>query len=112
MSQEQISLIQQDIVVIKEKLSHALKRIDKSEGMNTHIHQLATNIEGLTIQVKHQNERMEEMIHTLDARMNSHSQRINTLEKEPGRRWNQLISQTISLMAAALAGGIIAYFLG
>ena len=65
-----------EIAKLWESTKSAHHRLDKNDELIQHIHRLATNIEGLTIQVKNQNERSEKNSERTEKRFESTDKRL------------------------------------
>ena len=72
-------------------------RIKKLEAENDVLHQLATSVAVMAEQLK-----------TMNASVDSLSDKVDDLEKKPGKRWESMVEKVIWAVAAA----IIAFMLG
>jgi predicted nuclease with TOPRIM domain len=52
---------------------------------------------------------MGEMLKRHDDELQNHDKRLETLESKPGKLWDTLIMEIIKLLAAGVAGAVIAY---
>lgn len=53
--------------------------------------------------------RLTALMEKHDQDIEDHEERIRNIEGRPGKRWDSLISQLISIFTAAAAGGIIGH---
>lgn len=100
-----------EIAGIKEKLASAHKRIDEIGIITDSIHKLAASVESMSVQVANLAQNMDGGFERLEDNLKDHDSRLGVLEKEPGIRWKSLISQLISLIVAAVIGGITSKFI-
>ena len=111
MTQEQLSghimAHSKDIAALWENSRATRERLERIEGQTQHVHRLATTIEGLTVQIEHQNRQVDKMLDSLKIQ----GMRIGKLEGEPASKWKALISQVVTLVVAALIGGALSNLL-
>ena len=98
------------IAKIENKVEILSVWLNSSEALIKTIHELASDIKVLTHQVKTQGERMEQIVLHCENKLKEQGERISTLEKEPAHKWRLLVSQIVTFIAAALAGGVIGAF--
>jgi chromosome segregation ATPase len=108
---EQVLKQNSDIAAVKESVKSAHKRIDENDRITDGIHKLAANVEALALQVKLLTEKMESNIGRLESGLKDQGERIGQLEKEPAAKWKSLVSQVMSIIVAAVVGGVIANFI-
>ena len=77
---QSIQEMMQEIAAIKTKQNNDHVRIEENKTLATQIHKVSVNLEHLTDQLKGQNERMDKLIDTYDARLKSQGERIGKLE--------------------------------
>jgi methyl-accepting chemotaxis protein len=132
-SSEQISemVIQhtKDIAAIQESAKSAHKRLDENGLIINGIHKLAANMENLTHEVKRVAEKLEDglreqgkrigvvetavnTILNMETYVKTANDRLDKIEKEPADKWKKLTAQVVSLLVAAVVGGVIAYLAG
>ena len=80
------------------------QRIDKNDEMTERIHSLASDIKLIAEQLKMVTERLEYVVTSYDERLHNQGQRIGALETKPAVRWDNLMSQVITLIVAAAFG--------
>lgn len=102
--EEQVQKNSRDITALKETAKSAHKRIDGTDALVAQLHKLAISVETLAYQVKSQNEKIGAIV---EGQQNQ-GERIGTLEKKPGIKWETLSSQITALAVAAVFGAIIA----
>lgn len=111
MTQEQLAghiiTHSKDIAALRENARAIQGRLELIENQTQYVHRLATTIEGLTVQIEHQNRQIDKMLDSLKTQ----GRRIGKLEGEPAGRWKALISQVVTLVVAALIGGALANLL-
>jgi chromosome segregation ATPase len=135
--QEIVMTHSRELAAMQESLKNAHSRLDENDRVTDGIHELATNIKMLAMQVKmmteqfdcnlarleagqkNQGERLgrtervieltEVMAERLESGLRDAAKRLETMEKEPGTKWKTLTAQLISLAVAALMGAIFAH---
>ncbi|MCL2578774.1 MAG: hypothetical protein FWE32_01955 [Oscillospiraceae bacterium] len=136
MNEDQISaqLLEQrgEISALWENTKSAHRRIDQNDGITKGIHILASNIEGLATQVKLLTERVDASVGRMERSIKSQGERIGAvelscretkrfekslqsltekveaIEREPAARWRSLVKQVIALLIAILVGSVVA----
>lgn len=89
--------------------------IDQRSKSNTHrlnemgekidtLQRLTTAVEVMAMEQKHQTETMEE----IKTDVTNLGQKVDIIEKKPGKRWDSMVGYVLS----ALAAGMIAFLLG
>jgi chromosome segregation ATPase len=125
-----------DIAAVWESSKSAHKRLNENDRITAGIHELAksvatiaTEIKGLTAKLdesveriengqRAQGERLGRVEHAIAAfeqnakDIEDHEKRLNSIEKEPGQKWKDLVKQVIALIVAAAVGGFFAQFFG
>lgn len=76
---------------------------EMSEKIDT-LQRLTTAVEVMATEQKHQTETMEE----IKTDVTNLGQKVDIIEKKPGKRWDSMVGYVLS----ALAAGIIAFLLG
>ena len=76
--------IQQEIVAIKTKQNNDHNRIEENKALGMEIHKVSVNLGHLTEQLKGQNERMDKLIDSYDARLKSQGERIGDIGTKVG----------------------------
>lgn len=74
-------------------------RIEKLEGENAVLHQLATSVAVMAEQMK-----------TMNNSVSTLADEVEELKEKPGKRWDSLITQIISIIVAGLFGFLMAKF--
>lgn len=74
-------------------------RIKKLEGENAVLHELATSVAVMAEQMKS----MNSSVSTLTGE-------VEELKEKPGKRWDNLVTQIISILVATLVGFLAAKF--
>ncbi len=87
---------------LEEKVAFALRRLDQVEKGQTALNRLATAVEVLATRQETMGENLERL-----------SGKMDTLERRPGQRWENLTDKVLLVMAGAfvsflLAGGLAA----
>ena len=72
-------------------------RIQKLEGEQESIHSLATSVAVMAEQMK-----------TMNKSVNTLTEKVETLEAEPGKRWKFVIEKAIYFVVAAVVGFFLA----
>lgn len=83
---------------VEQRARSNTRRIDKLEQANEALSSLATSVEVLVNEHKHQTAAMLDIkndVSKLD-------QKVETLEAKPGKRWESVTSQIITLLVGAL----------
>lgn len=74
-------------------------RIKKLEGENAVLHELATSVAVMAEQMK-----------TMNSSVSTLTDEVEELKEKPGKRWDSLVSQIISILVAAFIGFLLAKF--
>lgn len=87
---------------LEEKVAFALRRLDQVEKGQTALNRLATAVEVLATRQETMGENLERL-----------SGKMDTLERRPGQRWENLTDKVLLVLAGAfvsflLAGGLAA----
>lgn len=125
-----------DIAALWENTKSAHKRLDENDKIASGIHKLAANVESMALQVKLLTERMDRTIERMESSLRSHGERIGgiesgyrtverneqsivrlsakieALEREPATRWKDLVKQLLTLVTAAMVGGMLSGLIG
>lgn len=72
-------------------------RIEKLEGENTVLHNLATSVAVMAEQLK-----------TMNTSVSTLTSEVEELKEKPGKRWDSLVDKIVLTIAAALLGFILA----
>lgn len=82
-------------------------RLDEMEGKVDTLNRLATAVEVMATEQRHQTETMVEIKTDVAAL----GQKVDTIEKKPGKRWDGMVDKFIygivGALTTALAGGLI-----
>lgn len=86
------------VAEVEQRTKSNTRRIDKLEQANEALSSLATSVEVLVNEQKHQTEAM------LDIRsdVSKLDRKVETLEGKPARRWESVTGQIITLLVGAL----------
>ncbi len=98
-----------------DELAIHVAEIDQRSKSNTHrlnevsekidtLQRLTTAVEVMAMEQKHQTDTMEE----IKTDVTNLGQKVDVIEKKPGRRWDNMVGYVLS----ALAAGMIAFLLG
>ena len=98
-----------------DELAIHVAEIDQRSKSNTHrlnevsekidtLQRLTTAVEVMAMEQKHQTDTMEE----IKTDVTNLGQKVDVIEKRPGRRWDNMVGYVLS----ALAAGMIAFLLG
>ncbi|MDY5835752.1 MAG: hypothetical protein SPK23_01315 [Eubacteriales bacterium] len=87
----------QRVTTAEESSKSAHKRLDTIEAQIKAVNQLATSLAAMTTEMGH----VKESLHSIDSR-------LYMIEQKPGKRWEAVVGQVLSLLTAAAVG----YFLG
>lgn len=85
---------------VEHRAKSNTRRIDKLEQQTEALTSIATSVELLVAEQKHQTEAMlkiENNVTVLDSK-------VDALEKKPGKRWETLVANIVSLVVAAIVG--------
>lgn len=74
-------------------------RIKKLEGENAVLHELATSVAVMAEQMK-----------TMNSSVSTLTDEVEELKEKPGKRWDSLVTQIISILVAAFIGFLLAKF--
>ena len=86
---------------IDQRCKSNTHRLDRLEGIAEAIHEQNSSIKELVNEIKHTNE------HVTD-----NEDRIASLERQPGERWNSMTRTIFTAVVSALAGGLVAVLTG
>jgi len=101
-----------------EEMAVKLTEVDARSKSNTHrldelednvedLHRLATAVEVMAEQMKHQ----AEAIRRMEGDMNRIGQKVDAIEKKPAKRWDGIVDKFVAglvgAVATALAAGLI-----
>lgn len=87
---------------LQETTDRALRnegRIKKLEGENAVLHELATSVAVMAEQMK-----------TMNSSVSTLTDEVEELKEKPGKRWDNLVTQFVSILVAALVGFLLAKF--
>lgn len=79
-------------------------RLDKMEATVDTLRRLTAAVEIMASEQKHQSETMTE----IKTDMTALGQKVDTIEKKPGKRWEAVVGQVVSLVIAAVVGAVLA----
>jgi hypothetical protein len=91
------------IAEVEQRAISNTRRIDKLEKQTDAIQSLATSVEVMVNQQKHQTEaieRIEKNVEKLDGK-------VEVLEQKPAKRWEGIVEKVILTVAAALVGYLL-----
>ncbi len=108
---ERMLALTEELAAVKESTKSAHKRIDENDRITEGIHEIASSVQALAVQVKLLADKMDENVDSLKGSIKSQGERIGKLEQEPADRWKSLVSQVIGLVVAAVAGVVLAKFI-
>lgn len=91
------------IAEIEHRAESNTRRIDKLEKQTEAIQSLATSVEVMVNEQKHQTETMME----IKGDVSKLDQKVETLEGKPAKRWDSIVDKALG----ALVGGLVAYIL-
>jgi chromosome segregation ATPase len=117
-----------DIAAVWESTKSAHHRLNENAEIISSIHKLAANMENLTVEVKKLAERLENGLReqgkrigeaetalikmaNLEAYVKKANERLDKIEREPADKWKNLTAQIITLLVAAVVGGIITFLI-
>lgn len=93
-----------DFARVEEQTDNNTRRIDKLEQQTEALNDIATSVKLLVAEQTHQTEAMMAIKNDV-AKLD---QKVETIEKKPGDRWNQVVEKVILLTVAAVVGLIFA----
>ena len=100
-----------DISEIKAGITSINKRIDENDRLTNSIHELATNVAAMSIEIKMLTEKFDSSITRIENDMNKQSERIAAIEKEPSQKWDKfvwlIIAAVVSAAISFIAGGLL-----
>lgn len=89
---------------VEHRAKSNTRRIDKLEQANEALNSLATSVELLVAEQRHQTEAMLDIKSDVSAL----DKKVETLEKKPAKRWDSIVDKAITVLVAALVGFILA----
>lgn len=92
------------IAEVEHRAKSNTRRIDKLEQANEALNSLATSVELLVAEQRHQTEAMLEIKSDVSAL----DMKVETLEKKPAKRWDSIVDKAVTVLVAALLGFILA----
>jgi hypothetical protein len=96
-----------DIAVLQEHDKSFDQRLTLVEKMVDVTHKLVTNVEALTIEVKHLSESIKNQESMFENRLKSQGERIGALEGKPGKKWDAVVDKALMLVV----GAVVAFML-
>jgi hypothetical protein len=118
-TQEAIVDSKTDRAAIHIKLNELERRIGDNDRLTEGIHKISTNVEVLTEQVKALTERLERNIQLINDKIDEErsvagkgikdlSERMSLIENKPAKRFENITTQIVGLLIAAIVGIILA----
>lgn len=89
---------------VEHRAKSNTRRIDKLEQSTEALNSLATSVELLVAEQRHQTEAMLDIksdVAKLD-------KKVETLERKPGKRWDGIVDKAVTALIAALVGFVLA----
>lgn len=99
----EVMTMRQDMAGLTEQVKAAFKRIDEQKKLTETVHELAASIKVLTERME-QAARRTEQADKEQARLRTD---VDALRLKPAGRWEHLVGQAITLIVAAVLGGVI-----
>ena len=100
-------MCRKDISALRESLKSAHRRIDENSRVIEGIHEIASNVKTLAIQVKHLADTTTGSIEELKNGLRRQGERLGALESEPGNKWKSVSLQAVLAAVAAAAGMVV-----
>lgn len=92
------------LVETEQRSKSNTKRLDELSGQIDAVNRLATAVELLANEQKHQTESTDK----LEKNVAELTTKVDAIEKEPGARWKGLVEKVIYLIVAAVIGFLLA----
>lgn len=89
---EEISIVTQ-LQEVKDRSLRNEGRIKKLESENNVLHQLATSVAVMAEQLK-----------TMNTKVGTLTEKVETIEERPAKRWDAVVTTCISILVGALLG--------
>lgn len=86
------------VAAVEQRSKSNTHRIDKLEQQNEAIQKIATSVEILALENKHQTEATTEIKNDI-TKLTS---KVDTLEKKPGKRWGNVVDIVFKLIVTAI----------
>ena len=86
------------VAEVEQRSKSNTHRIDKLEQQNEAIQKIATSVEILALENKHQTEATTEIKNDITKLTN----KVDTLEKKPGKRWENVVDIVFKLIVTAI----------
>lgn len=100
-----------ELVEIKASVASAHRRIDENEQLTEGIHKLAENVATMSVEIKMLTEKFDKSIERIECGLKEQNERINVIEKSPGKKWDKfiwlIIAGVVSAAVSFLAGKIL-----
>jgi tetrahydromethanopterin S-methyltransferase subunit G len=96
--------IEHRLTEVEQRSKSNAHRIDDLEETTKAINSLATSMQVMVSEQKHQTSAMTEIKADV-AKLDS---KVETIERKPAKRWDSLVNQLITIIVAAVAGFILA----
>lgn len=100
-----------DISELKAKMVAINKRIDENDQLTNGIHELATNVATMSLEIKMLTEKFDDSIKRIESGLQKQSERITAIETAPSQKWDKfiwlIIAAAVSAAVSFVAGGLL-----
>ncbi len=100
-----------DISELKAEMKAINKRIDDNDQLTNGIHELATNVATMSLEIKMLTEKFDSSITRIENGLQKQSDRISVIENAPSQKWDKfvwlIIAAAVSALVSFIAGGLL-----
>lgn len=100
-----------DISELRAEITALNKRIDDNDQLTNGIHELATNVATMSLEIKMLTEKFDSSITRIESGLQKQSDRISVIENAPSQKWDKfvwlIIAAAISALVSFIAGGLL-----
>lgn len=100
-----------DISELRAEITALNKRIDDNDQLTNGIHELATNVATMSLEIKMLTEKFDSSITRIENGLQKQSDRISVIENAPSQKWDKfvwlIIAAAVSALVSFIAGGLL-----
>jgi len=101
-----------EVTEIGTNVKYIQKKVDENSAIADSIHSLSSTVQALASTIDQISSQTKNDIANCRDGIKRMGQRIEDLEKEPGRKWKAMTAQITGLLIAAIIGAMAARFMG
>ena len=100
-----------DVAALWESTKSAHKRIDQMGELAASVNKLAREVGRVAEKVEHIADRMDKTIERIEKAVEDHKKRLDTIEKEPGQKWNNFTGLIFTGVVTAVVAFLVGRFI-